>query len=210
MNLDTCTKHLTVASYGAFKLTDAVRPGPGVPVRPREGYRVQVFRDRSSQLRIPMLSAAVSAEKMFDVFLALLEPLGEDVHVVLETSHGNNIDIHEDFRRDHIDMPVLASHFCDFEELLTQDGCTGLAVMRKDKPVEVQFDEHKIFHIYAPKLSPFKRILREYGIRRRTNLPLISEAEHLHHSTTEYADQFQQLCTRVGVADFDRVFSDEY
>jgi hypothetical protein len=47
------------------------------------------------------------------------------------------------------------------------------------------------------------------GIRRRKLLPLISEAEHLHHSTEAYAEEFQQLCMRVGVGDFDRVYSDE-
>ena len=80
-----------------------------------------------------MLSAAVSAERLFDTFLALLEPLGEVVHVVLESSHGAAIDEHTDLRRDHIDLPVLASHLCDFEELLTHDGCTGVAVMA-DRP----------------------------------------------------------------------------
>ena len=47
------------------------------------------------------------------------------------------------------------------------------------------------------------------GVRRRAELPLISEAEHLHHTTDDHADAFRQLCVRVGVGDFDRVFSDE-
>jgi hypothetical protein len=46
-------------------------------------------------------------------------------------------------------------------------------------------------------------------VRRRKDLPLIAEAEHLHHSTDDYAEQFKQLCLRIGVGDFDRVFSDE-
>jgi hypothetical protein len=47
------------------------------------------------------------------------------------------------------------------------------------------------------------------GVRRRKNLPLISEAEHLHHSSDEFGDTFNQLAVRLGVGDFDRVFSDE-
>jgi hypothetical protein len=209
VNPDRLAAHLQVNRYGDFTLTDAIRPGPGVPVKPREGYRIEVYRDRKARLRLPMLSAAVSAERVFDTFLALLEPLGEVVHVVLESSHGGASDKHKDLRRNDIDLPVLASHFCEFEQLLTHDGCTGVAVMAEDRPLEVQFDEHKLFHVYAPNLKPFRRVLRNLGVRRRSVLPLISEAEHLHHSTDEHAEAFRQLCMRIGVGDFDRVFSDE-
>jgi hypothetical protein len=178
-------------------------------VRPRQGYRVEIFRDRETRLRLPMISAAVSAEHLFDTFLALLEPLGDVVHVVLESSHGATADGHTDLRRSHIDLPVLASHFCEFEDLLIHDGCTGVAVMSERLQMEVQFDEHKLLHVYARNLKPFRRILRSHGVRRRKLLPLISEAEHLHHTTDEYADAFRQLALRIGVGDFDRVFSDE-
>ncbi len=209
MTPDRLATHLSINSYGTFTLTDAVRPGAGLPIRPRQGYRVDIFRDRGAKLRLPMLSAAVSAESLFDVFLALLEPLGAIVHVVLESSHDASFDTHTDLRRNDIDAPVLASHFCDFENLLTHDGCTGVAVLSDRIPMEVQFDEHKLFHIYAPSLKPFRRILRAHGVRQRKLLPLISEAEHLHHTTGEFADEFRQLALRIGVGDFDRVFTDE-
>lgn len=208
MNPDRLSAHLSVCSYGDFTLTDAVRPGAGLPVLPRQGYRTDVYRDRAAKLRLPMLSAAVSAERLFDTFLALIEPLGEEVHVVLESSHGEAADDHTDLRRSGIDRPVLASHFCDFEELLTHDGCTGVAVMASHAPIEVQFDEHKLFHIYSPDLKPFRRVLRAHGVRRRAQLPLISEGEHLHHTTDDYAEAFRQLAVRLGVGDFDRVLSD--
>ncbi len=208
MNSDRLAAHLSVSSYGDFTLTDAVRPGAGLPVLPRQGYRTDVYRDRRARLRLPMLSAAVSAERLFDTFLALLEPLGDEVHVVLESSHGAAADEHTDLRRSGIDRPVLASHFCDFEDLLTHDGCTGVAVLSEGGPMEVQFDEHKLFHVYAPDLRPFRRVLRAHGVRRRLQLPLISEGEHLHHTTDAHADAFRQLATRLGVGDFDRVFTD--
>ena len=62
---------------------------------------------------------------------------------------------------------MLASHFCEFEELLTHDGCTGVAVLADGRPMEVQFDEHKLFHVYAPDLRPFRRVLRRAGVRQR-------------------------------------------
>ncbi|HSQ56031.1 MAG TPA: hypothetical protein VLM40_09810 [Gemmata sp.] len=209
MHPDRLSIHLKTDRYGDFTLTGAIRPGPCVPLRPREGYRIEVFRDREAKLRMPMLSAAVTAEKLFETFLELIEPLGEVVHVVLESSHGSERDHHIDLRRDHIDRSVLASHLCDFEELLTDDGCTGVAVMAPDEPVEVQFDEHKLLHIYSPDLKPFCRVLRRMGVNRRRVLPLISEAEHFHHTTEELGDQFRQLAMRMGVGDFDRVLADE-
>lgn len=209
MNSERLATHLHVNRYGDFTLTDAIRPGPGLPVFPREGYRTHIYRDRAAKLRLPMLSAAVSAENLFDTFLALVEPVGDVVDVVLESSHNGETDEHDDLRRSHIDLPVLLSHFCEFEELLTHDGCTGLAVLSPNKPVEVQFDEHKLFHIYAPDLKPFRRVLKRMGIPRRTEFTLISEAEHLHHTREPFADEFRELCIRVGVGDFDRVFSDE-
>jgi hypothetical protein len=206
---DQLSAHLQVARYGDFTLTDAIRPALEVPIRPRQGYRVEIYRDRKARLRLPMLSAAVTAENVFDTLLGLIELVGDVVNVVLESSHGRPADQHQDLRRDDIDIPVLASHFCDFENLLVNDGCTGVAVMAEGAPIEVQFDEHKLFHVYAPDLKPFRKVLRKMGVRRRKALPLISEAEHLHHTTEAHSESFRQLCLRLGVCDFDHVFSDE-
>jgi hypothetical protein len=209
VNADTLATHLNRTKYGTFTLTEAVRPGPMVPIRPRQGYRTTVYRDRKAGLRLPMLSAAVSAENLFELFLELLPPLGEVVNVVLESSHGRDADDHVDFRRTDIDLPVLTSHLYEFEELLMNDGCTGVAVLSTSKPMEVQFDEHKLLHIYAPSLKPFRRVLRSFGVRKRLVLPLLSEGEHLHHTTDEHEDQFAMFCNTVGVADFDGVMSEE-
>ena len=194
---------------GDFRLTDAVCPGPGSPVVPAEGYRLSRFRDAETQICLPVLGAAVSAEKLFDVFFDLLEPLGPRVHAVLETSHGRAGDRHTDLRRGDIDLPVLMSHFCDFEDLLLNDGCTGVAVVAVGRRIEVQLDEHKLLFVYARDLKPFRRVMRRYGVRRVDDLRLIAEAAHLHHSQTHHEDEFHQLATRLGAADFDSVLSEE-
>ena len=187
---DPLATHLAINRYGRFTLTDAIRPALEVPIHPRQGYRIDIFRDRSNSFRLPMLAASISSELLFDAFLGLVELLGDEVNVVLESSHGASSDEHQDFRRNHIDRPVLASHLCEFEDLLMNDGCTGVAVMSSRRPVEVQFDEHKLLYVYAPNLKPFQRVLRDLGIKRKKDFALIAEAEHLHHSTDEYAEQF--------------------
>ena len=192
-----------------FRWTDAVRPAPGVEPPAREGYRIETFTDGEDQLLIPLLSALVSAERVFDVFLDLIEPLGEVVQVVLETSHGRYADRHDDLRRDEIDVPVLSSHLCDFESLLVNDGCTGLAVLATDFPAEVQFDEHKQLSVYAPDVREFRRVLRRHGVARLEELTLPSEREHFHYSTPEQAEEFERLAVRLGVGEFASVFTDD-
>src|SRR5262245_28208810 len=77
------SRHLKVARYDEFLLTDAVRPAAHVPVRPREGYRRGHYREPRSRRNLPILNISVSAERLFDVFLALLAPLGEVVDVIV-------------------------------------------------------------------------------------------------------------------------------
>jgi hypothetical protein len=179
-------------------LTDAVRPAARSTVRLIEGYRRETYFGRPG-MQIPALAAQVSRDRLFDVFLALLKPLGEVVDVVLETSHGTTTDRHRDLRRTHIDRPVLESYFCEFEDLLLNDGCTGVAVVAGGRPMEVQFDEHKLIICYARNLRPFRRVLKESGITRRQDMQLISEAAHLHHTRPGDAKQFRDLALRLGV-----------
>jgi hypothetical protein len=195
--------------HSDFKLTGAIQPCPESRFTPREGFRLEKFRDPVSRRRIPMLAASVSSDHLFDVFLDLIEPLGELVDVVLETSHHSNGDYHDDLRRTDIDLPVLASHFFDYEDLILNDGCTGVAVVARDLPIEVQFDEHKLLFVYAHNLKPFRQILRAHGIRRNDQMPLIAESEHLHHTTVGDAEEFRRLCCQIGAGDFDSVLSDE-
>jgi hypothetical protein len=201
VNVDKLTAHLAIDRYDEFWLTNAIRPSPKLQVKPREGYRVETYRDSKNSLRVPVLAAAVSREKLFDLFLELLDPLGEVVDVVLETSHENQGPGHRDLLREGIDLPVLKSNLCEFEDLLLNDGCTGIAVLSKSEPVEVQFEEHKLLVVYASKLRPFERLLASSGVDRDDKMKMITEGEHLHVSDPPHQEQFEQLCYRLGVGE---------
>src|SRR5437764_6899714 len=199
--MDKVNAHLRVDRYGDFRLTEAIRPSLDLQVVPRQGYRRDTFRDAKNRLEVPVLAAAVSAENLFDLFLDLLEPLGEVVDVILESSHDSHDGEHRDMLREQIDHMVLTSHLYDFEDLLLNDGCTGLAIIGTDRPMEVQFDEHKLLVIYARDLKPFETILARAGIQRDDTLKLITEGEHLHSTDDRFADQFEQLCYRLSIGE---------
>ena len=191
--------HLTVARYGGFMLTDAVRPSFDLRIVPKQGYRHDRYRDEQSRIAVPVLMAAVSRERLFETFLDLLDPLGNVVDVVLETSHRRSGGEHSDLYRERIDLPILKSYLYEFEEMLLNDGCTGVAVLNPAIPMEVQFDEHKLLIVYAEKLTPFEKIFREHGVVCDERMRFLTEAEHIHSTKDSFIDLFQHFQMTLGI-----------
>jgi hypothetical protein len=191
--------HLGVSRYGSFLLSDAVRPSYDLQVVPAQGYRHDCYRDEQSGSNVPVLMAAISSERLFDTFLDLVDPLGGVVDVVLETSHNRGQQGHTDLYREHIDVPVLKSILYEFEDLLVNDGCTGLAVLNPGVPQEVQFDEHKLLIVYGEQLDAFESVLGEHSVSHDEQIRFITEAEHVHSSSDTYARQFEELKMRLGM-----------
>lgn len=190
--------HLKIARYGTFSLTDAVRPSYDLQVIPKAGYRFDQYTDKETGVRIPVAMAAASKEVLFDLFLDLLEPLGPVVDVVLETSHDRR-NGHCDLYREEIDLPILKSTLYDFEELLLNDGCTGIAVLNPRIPLEIQFDEHKLLVMYGQELVDFRDILDDYGLVERKDMKFITEGEHVHSSNEDHLARFEQLKMQLGI-----------
>ncbi len=195
---DQLEAHLNIARYGAFTLTDAVRPSYDLEVVPRAGYRHDHYQDRDTGIKIPVVMAAASREHVLDLFFDLLDPLGDVVDVVLETSHERRGG-HDDLYREEIDLPILKSILYDFEDVLLDDGCTGLAVLNPNLPREVQFDEHKLLIMYGHELVDFEDILDDYALPKQEEMKFITEAEHVHSSSDEFARRFEQLKFRLGI-----------
>ena len=93
--------HLGVNRYGKFMLTEAVRPSYDLKVVPKQGFRHDHYVDEETKSKVPVLMAAASREELFDLFIELLDPLGHEVDVVLETSHNRDSAGHTDLYREH-------------------------------------------------------------------------------------------------------------
>jgi hypothetical protein len=197
---DQLETHLKIARYGKFTLTDAVRPSYDLQVVPQAGYRHDYYHDKDSGIKIPVIMASASREVLFDLFLDLLEPLGHEVDVVLETSHDRK-GRHQDLYREDIDLPVLKSTLYEFEDLLLGDGCTGMAVLNPRIPTEVQLDEHKLLIMYGQELVDFEDVLDDYGLPCNENIKFLTEAEHVHSSTDEFEREFEKIKYRLGIDD---------
>ncbi len=196
---DQLEAHLGVARYGSFILSDAVRPSFALDVVPSAGFRHDSYRDEASKQNVPVLMAAASREQLFETFMELLDPLGNVVDVVLETSHDYSATGHRDLYREHIDMPILQSILWDFEDLLVNDGCTGIAVLNPATPQEVQFDEHKLLIVYGRDLRQYESVLGDCGLACRDDMRFITEAEHVHSTNDSFIGQFEELKMRLGM-----------
>ena len=111
--------HLEIGQYGSFQLTNAIRPSYDLKIVPRQGYRFDTYHDEEANTRVPVLMASATSEVLFDLFIELLEPLGRQLDVVMESSHHNGRN-HQDLYREHIDIPVLKKHLVGFRRLVAQ------------------------------------------------------------------------------------------
>lgn len=191
--------HLEIDTYGQFRLTEAVRPAIDLKVEPAEGYRHEFYNDEESGATIPVVMAAASREKLFDLFMSLIEKLGPVVDVVLESSHEGDSGGHRDFYRDSIDMPILKSILYDYEDLLLNDGCTGIAVLNPARPQEVQFEEHKLLIVYGSPLEQYEFMFEQAGVHESRNMKFITEAEHVHSSSEKFLKRFEELRCDLGL-----------
>ncbi len=192
-------QHLKVDKYDSFQLTGAVRPALDLKIKPTEGYRHEHYVDDETGASIPVVMAAASREKLFPLFISLIEKLGPVVDVVLESSHEADAGGHRDFYRDNIDMAVLISVLYDYEDLLLNDGCTGIAVLNPGKPQEVQFEEHKLLIVYGSPLEQYEFTMEKVGVSENESMRFITEAEHVHSSSENYLRSFEELRCALGL-----------
>ena len=191
--------HLATLTYGDFTLTDAVRPSFDLKIIPEQGYKHDSIKRVRSRLSRPLLVASVSHEHLFETFLDLLTPLGNTVNVILETSHCDSGARRMGLRREHIDLPVLKSFLYDHEDLLLNDGCTGISVFSPKIYAGVRFDEHKLLVVYAKSLVPFEKILCGHDIWKNETMKFLTDAEHIHITRDEYFQRFRMLRTSLGM-----------
>lgn len=188
---------LTRTQYGDFCLTDAIRPS-NQHMTPVQGYRHGICWEQNEG--IPFVIASITKEKLFEVFMEFTDLLKSEVDFVLETSHPPNArGQHRDMIRDEIDLPVLQSTLYDHEDMLVNDGFTGIAVVNPYDMQEVQLDEHKLVIAYnTNNLAPYEEVLQRHRIACNEAMKMIIDAPHMHASCHAYKKEFDMLAQQIG------------
>lgn len=195
---------LAITKYGDFELTDAVRPATDDFV-PQRGYKYVWIP--WSNVPLSVLTVAETKDNLLPLFYDFLDTFqgqeGEvlQVDIALEGTHDrSSSEEHVDYWSEDVDYPVLCSHLIDFENLLLNDGCSGITVIHPLRRIKVRFDEHKLFQIYgrSEDLKPFENIFQWYGTPYEPNLQLIKDSDHAHETSEEFEEQFQRLKVLLG------------
>lgn len=189
------SKAFAIQHYGDFEMTQAVRPLLPGGVTPTEGYRFGQYEGSDS----PFIRVSASRKKLWDLFHDLIDTTAqdaEDVHVVLETSHDTELsgDDHINMFRYAIESVVLKSYLEGYDDLLLDDGYTGIAVVDPDARRALQFDSHKMMILYGQEQHSFAHTLRRHGLPHRQEMRFISEGIHFHNSSDTFEEQFHALC----------------
>ena len=182
-------------TFGDFTFTDAVRP-QDESFLTQEGYEVHSLDTSNAPERIVI--AAVSRQKLFDVFTELLEPLGELLDVVLETEDEEDESVFEAHSYG-TDRLYLQSVLPDFEDVLLNCGNTKIGVVSTERPKRVELDFHKLLLLYGKKIRPFLQILVENNIPQLIDMHTIDDVDQYRISDTEFPDQIQRMMNELGM-----------
>ena len=63
----------------------------------------------------------------------------------------------------------------------------------------MQLDEHKLLIVYGKDLRAYEKILGDERVPCRDDMRFITEAEHVHSTSERFADQFEELKSRLGM-----------
>ncbi len=196
-------RHLHREIYGTFELSKGIRPEPGFI--PQEGYCFDHYEDQDSGEKIPVIVCAATREKLFNIFTELSCALAEQARdqggaldLLLESTHPRYGSYAALFRVADIDLPIVQSTLLDFEDLLVNDGRTGVAMSSSDVLSEIKFCEHKLITIYGNELrSRYEPILRGFSVPFDPSLTIIAQHPHAHASNDMYEQRFGELVSRL-------------
>lgn len=182
--------------YGNFILTDAIRP---LSILPMSGYKFSfaIGTEADPEELVPLMSAAVSAEKVFRVFMECLD-LSEDI-VSLNVRFCDMNDVTHSYLREDMLLSELKPMLSYFKKMITHDGFVTLAVV-SDDIYAVSIDDHKIIRIYGETIfEQFEDVMNRNDIYENQSLQFVDDGEHLHFSAVGELERLQEFLDAAGL-----------
>jgi len=158
-----------------------------------QGYRHDTYVSEQYG-NIPTIVAAASKSVLFDLFVSLIYRLGDTVDVVLDGPMvGDNV-----LWREEIDTSVLVSVLIDFEDLVLNCGCLGVAVLNSHHN-EVQLEEHKVLVIYGSPQELFEFDLESYDVFENEGIRTVNDYDHRHVLGDDHEERLNELRVALGL-----------
>ena len=190
-------------------LTDAVRPSYDLQVVPRQGYRHDVYRDEQTKTQRAGADGRRHAARTCSTCSWTCSTRWASRSTwCWKPATTARAAGHVDLYREHIDLPVLKSILYDYEDLLLNDGCTGIAVLNPRRPAGSAVRRAQAADRLRRRPARVRGGPRPARRRLRRQLKFITEAEHVHSSSDDYQRQFEELWTRLGMDATDNELSE--
>lgn len=192
---------------GMLELTNAVRPT-------NEAFLMEGYQQTRTELPgfpdgLPTIVAAVAREKLFDVFMACVEQLGEQTDVLLDSLHDPLLPDGRSWRSPPRTQSALRNLLGknDVRDLLLHDGHTGISVISSLYPMEVALPDHKTLLIHGrPQddgaYEELLSVFRAFRVREIPSLLTIRDYPRLAFSPI---GSFERLMTLAQALDCDEV-----
>ena len=203
-----------------FELTDAVCPINEFGLW--AGFQRATYFDQvSGVLQVVIINETKSL--LFDLFTDLAEELlkiekvkRSCIDVVLESRHipddktgfGKKYDCCDraefftDFVASHVDPVSFLSKLFDFEDLIMNDGFTGVSLLAIAAFCELRLDVHKVISVFSKRPNVAERMAAFLKKRGVAQLPIqahtVAEKPHVHIGHSNYKDRFDQFVESVG------------
>lgn len=159
---------------GDFVLTGAAMPYGEGSITPVEGYRVSdVEKDGS----VFFVIAAISAEKIWNMMLAVIDLLGDGLQIAvlhLNTKDGKPID----YISGEMDQYALIQILQDHRDFILNSGTIEICFFKVGAKVELRLDVCKHFQIYVADLLPVIDLLHDFEISSKEGIKFFPEGPH--------------------------------
>lgn len=207
-----------IARKTGFELTDAVCPINETDLR--VGFQRAIYFDKEFG-RIQVVVISQTKELLFGLFTDLIEELLRvrrikkcGVNAVFESRHipdkktggkkyfaSGTSKYYRNYISREIDPITFLSMLYDFEELLTNDGFTGISLTSDPAFSELRFDVHKIILFFSKHQRLIEKIasfLHRSGVPQFEEISTVAENPHIHIGDSGFNGRFRQLVTLSG------------
>ena len=181
-----------------FVLTAAVFPALDNEIEPQEGFRLYrndgFYKINGGCLII----ASVSAEKMRDLFLALIRRIGPVMSVSIEDYYSDDRNVIDYLSYDR-DVFLVENIIDRYWRLIQNNHDVKVSIFSGFPKVELIVTRIKTIDIHVVEPVPFVEVLEAYGLREKPKMRFFFEGAYYAYNDYAGTDTFFRLTSELEV-----------